>query len=147
MTPESIFQICSNIAMLGWLVIIILSPFWQGFDKFLIAVIITLFAIIYAWLIFQSFNPGDFQKFGSLSGVMELFGNKTALTAGWVHYLAFDLFVGIWIKKNGVRHHIPHALLIPCFLFTFMLGPVGLLLYLLIRFAYTRHYFSGNYQE
>jgi hypothetical protein len=75
--------------MVGWIVLHIISPFWSGFDKFLIGIIITLFTIVYAWLIFQVFGPADFGKFGSLNGVMELFTDKTAVTAGWVHYLAF----------------------------------------------------------
>ena len=145
MSPDSVFQICSTLAMLGWIVLLLLSPFWFSFDKFLIGVIITLFAIVYAWLIFQVFTPGDFEKFGSLDGVMELFTNKTAVTAGWVHYLAFDLMVGIWIKKNGLKYNIHHLLLVPCLLLTFMLGPIGLLLYLLIRFIKTKHYFIANY--
>lgn len=145
MSPDSIFQICSSIAMLGWIVLLLLSPFWSGFDKFLIGVVITLFAIVYGWLIFQVFTPGDFQKFGSLSGVMELFTNKTAVTAGWVHYLAFDLMVGIWEKKNSIKYNIPHLLIVPCLLLTFMLGPLGLLLYLLIRFIKTKQYFISNY--
>ena len=145
MSPDSVFQICSAIAMLGWIVLLLLSPFWSSFDKFLIGIIITLFAIVYAWLIFQVFTPADFEKFGSLDGVMELFTNKTAVTAGWVHYLAFDLMVGIWIKKNGLKYNIPHLLLVPCLLLTFMLGPIGVLLYLLIRFIKTRQYFIANY--
>ena len=145
MSPDSIFQACSTIAMAGWLVLLIISPFWSSFDKFLIGIIITLFAIVYAWLIFQVFTPGDFQKFGSLNGVMELFTDKTAVTAGWVHYLAFDLLTGIWIKKNAQKYNIHHLILIPCLLFTFMLGPIGLLLYLLVRLIKTKQYFAANY--
>lgn len=145
MSPDSVFQICSTIAMLGWIVLLLLSPFWSGFDRFLIGIIIVLFAIVYAWLIFQAFTPGDFQKFGSLDGVMDLFTDKTAVTAGWVHYLAFDLMVGIWIKKNGQKYNIHHLLLVPCLLFTFMLGPIGLLLFLLIRLIKTKQYFIANY--
>ena len=145
MSPDSVFQICSIIAMLGWIVLLLLSPFWISFDKFLIGVIITLFAIVYAWLILQVLTPADFEKFGSLDGVMELFTNKTAVTAGWVHYLAFDLMVGIWIKKNGLKYNIHHLLLVPCLLLTFILGPIGLLLYLLIRFIKTKHYFIANF--
>ena len=145
MSPDSVFQVCSAIAMLGWIILLLLSPFWSSFDKFLIGIIITLFAIVYAWLIFQVFTPGDFEKFGSLNGVMELFTDKTAVTAGWVHYLAFDLMVGIWIVKNGRKYNIHHLLLIPCLLLTFMLGPIGLLLYLLIRLIKTKHYFISNY--
>ena len=145
MSPDSIFQICSTIAMVGWVVLLIISPFWSSVDKFLIGIIITLFAIVYAWLIFQVFSPGDFEKFGSLNGVMELFTDKTAVTAGWVHYLAFDLLTGIWIKKNAQKYNIHHLILIPCLLLTFMLGPIGLLLYLLVRTIKTKQYFAANY--
>jgi hypothetical protein len=145
MSPDSVFQTCSTIAMAGWLILLIISPFWSGFDKFLIGIVITLFAIVYAWLIFQVFRPGDFEKFGSLNGVMELFTDKTAVTAGWVHYLAFDLLTGIWIKKNAQKYNIHHLILIPCLLLTFMLGPIGLLLYLLARWIKTKQYFAANY--
>ena len=145
MSPDSIFQTCSTIAIVGWIALLIISPFWSGFDKFLIGIIITLFAIVYAWLIFQVFAPGDFEKFGSLNGVMELFTNKTAVTAGWIHYLAFDLLTGIWLKKNALKYNIHHLILIPCLLLTFMLGPIGLLLYLLVRWIITKHYFAANY--
>jgi hypothetical protein len=85
------------------------------------------------------------KNFGSLDGVMKFFQNKTLLTAGWVHYLAFDLMVGAWIKRNSVIYGISHWLIIPCLFFTFMLGPVGLLLYLILRFLKTKKYFSTNY--
>ncbi|HEX3168069.1 MAG TPA: ABA4-like family protein [Chitinophagaceae bacterium] len=145
MSPDSVFQTCSTIAMAGWLVLLIISPFWSSFDKFLIGFVITLFAVIYTWLVFQVSGPGDFEKFGSLNGVMELFTNKAAVTAGWVHYLAFDLLTGIWIKKNAQKYNIQHLILIPCLLLTFMLGPAGLLLYLLVRSIKTKTYFAANY--
>ena len=145
MSPDSVFQTCSTIAMVGWIVLLVISPFWSSFDRFLIGIIITLFAIVYAWLIFQVFTPGDFEKFSSLNGVMELFTDKTAVTAGWVHYLAFDLLTGIWIKKNALKYNIHHLILIPCLLLTFMLGPIGLLLYLLVRSIKTKQYFAANY--
>jgi hypothetical protein len=145
MSPDSVFQTCNTIVMAGWLILLIISPFWNSFDKFLIGVVITLFAIVYAWLILQVFRPEDFQKFGSLDGVMELFTNKTAVTAGWVHYLAFDLLTGIWIKKNAQKYGIHHLILIPCLLLTSMVGPIGLLLYLLIRLIKVKQYFVSNY--
>jgi hypothetical protein len=145
MTPDSVFQYCSTLALLGWIVLIVLSPIWIEFDKAVIGVVIALLALVYCWLIFQSFDPGDFQKFGSLNGVMELFSNKTLVTAGWVHYLAFDLLTGCWIKKNATRYNISHWIIIPCLLLTFMLGPAGLLVYLLVRFSFSKKYFASNY--
>ena len=145
MSSETIFQLCSTLALISWIVLIVLSPFWLRVDKFLIAVPITLLAMVYAWIIFSGFGAGDVKKFGSLDGVMSLFQNKLLLTAGWVHYLAFDLMTGIWIKRNANIHNINYWLIIPVLLFTFMLGPVGLLLYLLIRWIKTKRYFADNF--
>jgi hypothetical protein len=145
MSPDSIFNLCNTIAMIGWLVLIIISPFWFNTDQLLVGVIVTLFAIVYVWLITQSISPGDFEKFSTLDGVMGLFTSKTAVTAGWVHYLAFDLMTGIWIKKNSLKYSISHWLIIPCLFFTFMLGPAGLLLYFVIRLVKTKQYFADNY--
>jgi Domain of unknown function (DUF4281) len=144
MTPESIFQICNTIALIGWL-ILILTPFWFQSDKFILGVIITLFCIVYAWLVFSYFTLSDLQKFGSLEGVMDLFTQPGIVVAGWVHYLAFDLMIGIFIRRNAVKHGINHWLIVPCLLFTFMLGPIGLLLYLIIRTIATKQYFAENF--
>lgn len=144
MNPDTIFTICSNIAMGGWIVLIFM-PFWVHSDKFVLGIIITLLSIVYAWLIFDTFRFSDISKFGSLSGVMELFTNPVAVTAGWVHYLAFDLLAGIFVKRNSVKHNISHWIIIPCLLMTFMFGPMGLLLYLLVRFIKTRQYFASNF--
>ncbi|HMO32205.1 MAG TPA: ABA4-like family protein [Lacibacter sp.] len=145
MTPDIIFQITNTLALSAWLVLILLSPFWFDTDKLLIGVVITLLAIVYAWLINQSFSAADFEKFSTLEGLMSLFTNKTAVAAGWVHYLAFDLMTGIWIRRNALQHGIRHWLIVPCLVFTFILGPFGLLLYLLLRWLVTKQYFADNY--
>jgi heme A synthase len=145
MTPDAIFQVCSGLAVFGWLVLLVASPLWQQADKLLVSIVITLLCIVYAWLIFGYFNFADTSKFSSLDGVMSLFTDKTLVTAGWVHYLAFDLMTGVWIKKNSMKYGISHILAIPCLLLTFMLGPIGLLLYLLIRSFKAKEYFAENY--
>jgi len=145
MTPESIFSICNTIALVGWLILLIISPFWFNTDKLLIGIVITLFAILYTWLLATTFKLSDMEKFSTLDGVMELFTNRVAVTTAWIHFLAFDLMTGIWIKKNAQKHNINHWILIPCLFFTFMIGPVGLLLYLLIRLIKTKTYFADNY--
>jgi hypothetical protein len=69
----------------------------------------------------------------SLAGVMALFDSPGGATIGWIHYLAFDLFVGIWIARNADAHKISRWFQIPILFFTLMAGPIGLLLYLLLR--------------
>ena len=145
MASETIFKICSAIAMIGWIVLAFVTPFWSKTNKFIIGVVVALLCIVYTWLIIESFGFDDLKSFGTLDGVALLFQDRTLLTAGWVHYLAFDLFVGTWITMNGRKHGINHWLLVPLLLLTFMLGPVGLLIYLLVRWWRTRHYFSENH--
>lgn len=144
MTADQIFAFCSGIAGISWLLIIVLPWWWV--DKLILGVVITFFAIVYAWLLFSNFSFADTKNFGALSGVMELFRQKEIVTAAWIHYLAFDLLAGVFIRRNAIIHGISKWLVIPCLLLTFMFGPVGLLLYLLIRFIITRQYFAENFQ-
>jgi ABA DEFICIENT 4-like len=146
MSPDRIFQLCSMLALAGW-VILIFIPFWRASDKFITGIIITLFCIVYAWLIFSNFRLADIQKFNSLQGVMELFTNPFVVTAGWIHYLAFDLMTGLFISQNAKMHNISHWLIVLCLFLTFMLGPIGLLLYFIIRIIVTKKYFSANFSN
>ena len=144
MQPEEIFLAGNALALAGWIMLIFL-PSWKALDKVIIGIIITLLAIVYTWLILMEFKPADAKGFSSLEGVMLLFQNPRLLVAGWVHYLAFDLLAGVFIKKNAERHAISYWLVVPCLFFTFMLGPLGLLLYLLIRLVKTKNYFAQNF--
>jgi Domain of unknown function (DUF4281) len=144
MTPDTVFQLCNLIAMIGWVILIAL-PMWHSSDKFITGIIVTLFAGIYTYYIATNLSAIDMKSFGSLKGVTALFSNPLAVLIGWVHYLAFDLMVGLWIKKNSLKHGINHWLIIPCLLLTFMFGPIGFLVYLLIRIAKTKEYFSASF--
>ncbi len=57
------------------------------------------------------------------------------MLAGWIHYLAFDLFVGSWEVSDARANGIHHLLVVPCLLATFMAGPIGLALYFAIKYA------------
>jgi hypothetical protein len=71
--------------------------------------------------------------FSSLPAVAMLFSNPWLLLAGWIHYLAFDLVVGAWEVRDASRRGIPHLLVVPCLLLTFMFGPIGFLAYYAVR--------------
>lgn len=128
------FGWANSVAMIGW-ALLIFTPRWkytQGAINF--AVLPVLFGVAYAFLIFSNLgNTG--LDFSSMEAVRQLFSNDEALLAGWIHYLAFDLIVGALILKNGQKQGLHHAWLIPCLLGTFMLGPVGFLLYTVLRLA------------
>jgi hypothetical protein len=67
--------------------------------------------------------------------VKTLFTQERAILAGWVHYLAFDFFIGCWMVMDAAERGIKHLLVVPCMLLTFMFGPVGLMLYVGLRAA------------
>ncbi|GGD72213.1 hypothetical protein GCM10011412_07330 [Maribacter cobaltidurans] len=71
--------------------------------------------------------------FGSLGSVMNLFTEEHAVLAGWIHYLAFDLLVGMWMIDQNKELGIHKALMAPCLFFTFMFGPLGFLLFWTIK--------------
>ncbi|MDG1952967.1 MAG: ABA4-like family protein, partial [Gammaproteobacteria bacterium] len=86
----------------------------------------------YAWLMISN-SPPDGGGFGSLASVMILFSDPNLLLAGWIHYLAFDLFVGAWEVRDAQRTGIHHLLVVPCLFATLMAGPAGLAFYWLLR--------------
>lgn len=69
----------------------------------------------------------------SLAGIGALFAAPQALLLGWVHYLAFDLWVASWEVEEGQRRGMSHWVIAPAVLLTVMLGPLGLLLFLALR--------------
>lgn len=135
MTLDTIFSICNTMALPAW-VLLAVAPRWRVTNLLVHSGLWPLtYALVYAVLIFLYFGRGE-GDFGSLSGVMKLFDDPGSVAAGWVHYLAFDLFIGSWEVQDSQKHHIPHWLVVPCLIFTFLLGPIGLLLYFLLRKAY-----------
>lgn len=69
---------------------------------------------------------------------MILFQQPHIMLAGWVHYLAFDLFVGAWQVRDAQRRGLRHIWVIPCLLATLMYGPVGLFMYFIVRYMLVR---------
>lgn len=88
-----------------------------------------LLAVAYVALLVVHRGPGGFD---SLARVRQLFDQPGLLAAGWLHYLAFDLFVGTWITKRAGQLGLHHAWVIPCLLLTFLFGPAGLLCFVLL---------------
>ena len=133
MTPTDVFSIANTIALPMWLLMIVL-PKWKA-TRFLIdfKVIPLLLSLLYAIYIIQAMLIGGGMDFGSLASVMALFTEEHAVLAGWVHYLAFDLLVGMWMLDQNKTLKIHQLIMAPCLIGTFMLGPVGFLLFMIIR--------------
>ncbi|HEY0462208.1 MAG TPA: ABA4-like family protein [Pyrinomonadaceae bacterium] len=132
MTADKIFSIANLIALLSWLVLLV-APRWILTRKIILSgAIPLLLSAAYLILIILFFGKAD-GGFDSLANVMKLFTNEWAVLAGWIHYLAFDLFVGAWEVKDAGERGISHWFVIPCLVLTFLFGPIGFLLYSILR--------------
>ncbi len=138
---ESIFGWTNSWAMLGWL-ILAFAPKRDKVLPFVFYMGCGLLALTYASLILPLMAgwiddggpAGQTQpSLTTLAGVMALFASPGGTTIGWIHYLAFDLFVGLWVARNADRHGYPRLVQIPILFFVLMAGPFGLLLYLILR--------------
>jgi len=144
MTPDLIFQLANSVAPLAW-TLLVFAPRWKWTHHLIISgAIPLLLGLVYFMLIVLHFGDSE-GDFGSLAGVQALFQNPYALVAGWIHYLAFDLFIGSWEVRNSQAHGISHWLVIPCLLLTFFFGPIGVLLYFIIRWWKTRQLLHENF--
>lgn len=137
-TAPTLFSACNGIALAAWLALSLslfvptLRPWtWRITGLVLPA----LFAVAYLGALATGLSSGTGGGFNSIAGVRALFSDDHALTAGWIHYLAFDLFVGTWIARSGTDARLSPLLILPCLVLTFLAGPIGLLLALLIRLS------------
>jgi hypothetical protein len=131
MSPPELFAIANPVAAAAWGVLI-LAPLrleWPGRLGLTVAL---LMAMTYSALIGAYITQGQ-GDFSSLAGVARLFEHPGLLLAGWVHYLAFDLLVGVWERTEARRIGLSQWLLAPLLFLTFMFGPIGWLLFMAVR--------------
>jgi tryptophan-rich sensory protein len=138
--PGLAFSVANNLGLLFWAALAVSlfvensrRPVWltTGF------IVPAAWGALYIVLIWQGLRVAE-GGFDSIEGVRSLFANDSALAAGWLHYLAFDLFVGTWIARDSVAARIHGLLVLPCLALTLFFGPAGFLLYLVIRLAFRR---------
>ncbi len=134
---DLIFSTGGMLAMIGWLVLLgsPLAP--RLADAVAAFAIPLLLSVAYAGLILAYWTSGE-GGFDSLDNVARLFETRELLLAGWLHYLAFDLFVGAWIVRTARAASVPFWMVVPCLPATFLFGPVGYLAFVMIRFARAR---------
>lgn len=127
MTPQIVFKIANSMALTAW-IFLILAPRFKGTVKIvksgLVSLVLSLFYIGALSLSYRIFFEGG--GFNSLKELATLFSNEWALLAGWVHYLAFDLLIGVMAaEKLRNRNAIIRSI---CLFLIFMFGPIGWLL-------------------
>lgn len=131
-----LFNLCNSLILLAWGAIIFFPK--QKLSNVLMDYPWVPLGLSVFYLYFIIISGGLMEAdFSSLEGIVSLFQRATAesAAAGWLHYLAFDFWVGVWIVKHSRKLGISHKIIVIPMLFTFMLGPTGILVYSLILFA------------
>lgn len=132
MDPYALFSLSGPLVMLGW-ALLVATPLAPRYILPVAGIVIpAILSVGYLVMILVYWSSAE-GGFDSLASVMLLFDDPGVALAGWLHYLAFDLFVGAWIVRNARETGVPHLLVVPCLLPTFLFGPAGFVLYLALR--------------
>lgn len=136
MTTEQLFSYANLFALLGWLALLA-APLRREPLVLVARVVAAVLAGLYTTLFVVSLSGGGAGGMPEMTatGLATAFSRPEVLLVGWVHYLAFDLWVGAWITHDAGERRINHLLVIPCLILCFLTGPIGLLLYLVVRVA------------
>ena len=141
-TPENIYLV-ANWGVIPFWLLLILAPN-HGFTNFLAQSVIAplLLATGYLYLSYNLYlekNLFDgFELYSGLDGLYSMFANEILLLIFWLHFLAISLFAGAWIIRDARRYLIPKIITIPSLILTYFSGPVGIVIYWLIRIFFAK---------
>ena len=140
---QSLFSLTNAIALAMWLVLIVLPrrPFalalvlYGGVGLLCLAYVAMFGALLAGWADpvrdagLSATNLADY----SVAGLKDAFRSEGAIVVGWTHYLALDLFTGLWIARDADAKGFSRIAQAPVLLLTFLAGPAGLLAWLVVR--------------
>lgn len=143
MNLDLIFNVSMGLCGFGW-ILLFAFPYHAVTKKLvhsgLIPLVISvIYTAMFAWDASQGGAGGG--SFWSLDGVHTLFAHKPLALIGWIHYLAFDMFVGAWATREAHRVKLPRLVLLPCQFVILMFGPFGFLLFMAARAVKTGDFF------
>ena len=96
-----------------------------------------IFILYKSYLIGYDFD-GNFTLYLGLSELSRLFEDHLYIMIFWTHFIAINLFIGGWIVKDSQRFSINKVLMALPLIVTYLIGPIGLFLYWIIRIFYAK---------
>ena len=139
--PSVIFQFGNTFVLIDW-ILLVFAPYWKYTQSIIMSGVIIVLCITYAFMILKGISNFSPDSFSTLESVKALFLNDDAVVGGWIHYLAFDLFVGAYIMRKAKDIGLSRILATLCLPFTFMFGPMGYLLFFVFKSIKTKSVLS-----
>jgi Domain of unknown function (DUF4281) len=136
---DMIFKLTNGIAMIGWLILwfaprrpVLLSLVMYLGVGLLCLIYVICFTLLLTGAAGDGGGAATFTAY-DIPNIRKLFASDAGIVIGWTHYLAFDLFVGLWIARDADNKGFSRVAQIPILFGTLMAGPVGLLIWLMLR--------------
>ena len=134
-----------NIGVLPFWFILIFFP-QSNICKYFVTSIFPILMLsgVYIFLLYKSYYSsydfiGNFSLYLGIESILDLFSNKSFLVMFWIHFISINLFTGGWIVKDSQKFTINKILLIIPLILTYLIGPLGLIVYWLIRMFYAKN--------
>lgn len=134
---DTLFTLTNGLAFVAWIALAFL-PRWDALLTAVLYLGVGILSLTYAVLLIALMSGAipagnEGADFTTIEGVRSIFASDPGVVLGWTHYLAFDLFVGLWIARDADHKDIHRIIQLPILFFTLMAGPLGLALWLIIR--------------
>jgi hypothetical protein len=135
---NTVFIAVSAIALAGWFVLILLprGPLAHSAVLYLgVGLLCLIYTLCFALVVGGGWGGGMSPEVSGLSipGARAIFATDAGAVIGWTHYLAFDLFVGIWIAQDADNKGFSRLIQTLFLVVTNLAGPIGLLAWLIVR--------------
>jgi len=143
LTFENIYM-WANFGILPFWAMLIIIPNSKFTQFFVNSIILPLvLSVAYTYVIYQSILLQEpildiFRLYLSLDDLYTTFATESFLLFFWLHFLALNLFLGSWISRDAIKYNVSRSLIFVPLLLVYFVGPLGLLLYWIMRVFYAK---------
>ena len=143
LTFENIY-VWTSFGILPFWIMLIIIPNSKVTQFFVNSIIVPLIlSTAYVYVIYQTILLDEpifdvFKLYLGLDGLYTIFATESFLLIFWLHFLALNLFLGSWISKDAIRYNMSRSLVVAPLILVYFTGPLGLVLYWLIRVFYAK---------
>ena len=134
----------SNFGVLPFWIMLIAIPNSRVTQIFVNSIFLPLLlASTYCYLIYQAFLLDEpifdiFKIYVNLDNLYTVFSVESFLLFFWIHFVALNLFMGSWVSRDAVKYNIPRGLVFIPIVLIYFTGPVGLVIYWMIRIFFAK---------